>query len=147
MATRYFALVLGLMFIVVGVAGFVPALLTMPPGDHHLTVTGPGHGMLLGLFHVNVVHNLVHVMFGVFGVGAYLTFAHARLYARVVAISYAILVIFGLCPIEYVNTLWGIVPVHGNDVWLHAAIALASAYFGWATAPATATVTMPEPKL
>src|SRR5688500_11854107 len=142
MSTRYFALVLGIAFLLVGIMGFIPALLTPPAvgggHEHNLTVTGPGHGYLLGLFHVNVLHNIVHLVFGAWGVFAYFaSFDAARLYARVVAISYGLLTIMGLIP--QLNTVFGLVPIHGHDVWLHAVIALAAAYFGWATAPARAT--------
>ena len=43
MATRYFALILGIIFILVGIAGFIPALLE-PAAGENLTVHGPGHG-------------------------------------------------------------------------------------------------------
>jgi hypothetical protein len=141
MATRYFALVLGIAFLLVGIMGFIPALLMQPAGmhEHDLTVTGPGHGYLLGLFHVNVLHNIVHLLFGVWGIFAYASFDASRIYARVVAISYALLTIMGLIPA--LNTVFGLVPIHGHDVWLHAVIALAAAYFGWATVPAPRAVT------
>lgn len=134
MGTRYFALVLGILFLVVGIAAFIPGL-TTEPHDHNLAVTGPGHGYLLGMFHVNVLHNLVHLLFGIWGVIAYRSFDASRLYARVVAISYAVLAVMGLLP--GLNTMFGLVPIHGNDVWLHLLIAIPAAYFGWATAPAT----------
>jgi hypothetical protein len=80
---------------------------------------------------VNTLHNLVHLLFGVWGVLAYASFDASRVYARVVAIAYAVLAIMGLFP--HLNTVWGLIPIHGNDVWLHAVIAIAAAYFGWAT--------------
>ena len=134
MGTRHFALILGICFLLVGIAGFIPGL-TTEPAAHDLAVTGPGHGYLLGLFHVNVLHNIVHLLFGVWGVFAYATFDASRLYARSVAIIYGVLAVMGLIP--GLNTMFGLVPIHGHDVWLHAVIAIAAAYFGWATAPAT----------
>jgi hypothetical protein len=145
MATRYFALVLGIAFLLVGIMGFIPALLMHPAGHQHdLVVTGPGEGYLLGLFHVNLLHNLVHLLFGVWGIFAYASLDASRIYSRVVAISYGLLTILGLIPPPF-NTVFGLVPIHGHDVWLHAVIALAAAYFGWArvdvTAPRTAADT------
>jgi hypothetical protein len=137
---RYFALVLGIMFLLVGVAGFIPGLV-QPGPEHGLRVHGPGEGYLFGLFHVNLLHNLVHILFGIWGIAAYARFDAARLFARVVAISYGVLVLFGLCPSPMINTIWGLVPVHGHDVWLHAVLALAGAYFGWARVPETGTAT------
>jgi hypothetical protein len=130
MATRYFALVLGIAFLLVGVMAFIPGLVT--EDGHGLHVTGPGTGYLLGMFHVNVLHNLVHLLFGVWGVVAYRSFDASRMYARVVAIAYGVLAVMGILPAP-LNTVFGLVPIHGNDVWLHAVIAIAAAYFGWAT--------------
>jgi hypothetical protein len=140
MNVRYFALILGIMFLLVGVLAFVPGLTTHPATDagagahqHDLVVTGPGHGYLLGLFHVNILHNLVHLLFGVWGVIAYRSLGASVTYSRAVAIIYGVLVVAGLIP--GLNTMFGLVPIHGNDVWLHLLIAGAAAYFGWAAAP------------
>lgn len=133
MALRYFALVMGIIFLLVGVAAFVPGFVEPGP-EHGLAVYGPGTGYLFGLFHVNVLHNLVHIVFGIWGILAFLSAPAAQTYARVVAIAYGLLVIMGLIP--QLNTVFGLIPIHGNDVWLHALIALAASYFGWATLPA-----------
>jgi hypothetical protein len=53
----------------------------------------------------------------------------ARTYAKVIAISYGGLVILGLIP--GLNTLFGLVPIFGHDVWLHAVLAIPAAYFGF----------------
>ena len=134
MATRYFALIMGIAFLLVGVMAFIPGLVTTGE-DHGLHVTGPGTGYLLGLFHVNVIHNLVHILFGVWGIIAYKRYDASRSYARVVAIAYAALALIGVCPSPRINTVFGLVPIHGHDVWLHAVIALAAAFFGWAVGP------------
>ncbi len=131
---RYFAMILGIMFLLVGIAGFIPPLVQPGPMDHNLTVTGPGHGYLLGLFHVNVLHNIIHVIFGVWGIIAAISTDASRVYSRSVAVIYGLFVIMGLIPV--LNTVFGLVPIHGNDVWLHAIIALVAAYFGWATVSA-----------
>src|SRR4051812_1777497 len=106
MTTRYFALVLGILFLLVGIAGFIPALVQPPTMDHHLAVTGPGHGYLLGLFHVNVLHNLIHVLFGIWGIFAYASFDASRIYSRSVALIYGLFVIMGLIPV--LNTVFGL---------------------------------------
>ena len=128
MNTRYFALVMGIIFGVVGIAGFVPGFLTPPAGDPDLMVDA-GHGRLFGLFPVNLLHNLVHLLFAAWGVLAFRSFWAARTYARVVTWSYGLLTIMGLIP--FLNTMFGLVPIHGHDVWLHAGIALVAAYFGY----------------
>lgn len=137
MKTRYFALLMGLAFLVAGLLGFVPALRTVEADMPPLMVESH-YGMLLGLFPVNLLHNLVHVLFGIWGVLAYRGFGAARLYAAVVAIGYGLLTVMGFFPV--LNTVWGIVPIYGNDVWLHAAIAIVAAIFASmrATAPVAA---------
>jgi hypothetical protein len=63
----------------------------------------------------------------------------ARGYAKGLAIIYGILAVMGLIP--GLNTLFGLVPLHGHDVWLHAVTAIIAAYFGWFAAARTETET------
>jgi hypothetical protein len=128
MKTRYFALIMGIVFLLVGIAGFIPGL-TMAPMAPASDAMAPAHGVLLGLFPVNWLHNLVHIAFGIWGIAAYRSFAGARGYAKAVAIIYAVLTVMGLIP--GLNTMFGLVPLYGNDIWLHALITIAAAYFGF----------------
>lgn len=139
MNIRYFALIYGIVFLLVGIAGFIPGLVAPAAGPPEHATASFGH--LFGLFPINALHNLVHIAFGIGGIAAYRSFSNARLYARVVAIAYAVLMIFGLIP--GLNTLFGLVPLYGHDVWLHAVLAIGAAYFGFfARSPAeTGTVT------
>jgi len=78
MKTRIFALVIGIAFLLGGVMGFVPALRNigghiMPPLAVNATT-----GFVLGLFPVNVLHNIVHLLVGVLGIGAYSSYGAAR---------------------------------------------------------------------
>ena len=140
MLTRRFAQIMGAVFLVVGVMGFIRPLLWQPDaathGDHALTVTA-FDGYLLGLFHVNALHSAVHVLFGIMGLVMGGRWESARLYARIVAVSYALLAVMGLVPA--LNTVFGLIPIHGHDVWLHAAIAAVAAYFGFAAPAETRT--------
>lgn len=139
MTTRNFALGFGILLLLIGIAGFVPGLVSygVPPeavpGSAD-TAAGPAvthaHGYLLGLFAVNAFHNIVHVVWGILGLVAYRSWSQARLYARATAVVYAVLVVAGLIP--GLNTLFGLVPLYGHDVWLHALFAIAGAYFGFA---------------
>lgn len=87
------------------------------------------HGCLFGLFPVNGIHNLVHIAFGIWYLAVWRSVHCARFYARAVAVIYAVLVIAGLIP--GLNTLFGLVPLYGHDVWLHALIALVAACSGF----------------
>lgn len=126
---RGFALAIGLVYLLVGIAGFIPVLVEPPPaGAPHLHVSH-SHGYLLGLFPVNLLHNLFHILIGLFGIVGSISYLGARLYARALAIIYGALAILGLLP--FTNTLYGLLPLHGNDIWLHALTALSAGYFGW----------------
>jgi hypothetical protein len=52
-----------------------------------------------------------------------------RVYAQIVAVAYGPLVVLG--PFPATNTLFGLVPIHGNDVWLHLVLGVVAAYFGF----------------
>jgi hypothetical protein len=128
MTVRTFALVIGIAYLAAGVLGFVPQLLRPPPPDAPPVGITAFYGYLLGLFPVNFMHNLVHLAIGAWGVAASRG-TGARAYAKSLAIIYGILTIMGLIPA--LNTLFGLAPIHGHDVWLHAGTALVAAYFGW----------------
>ena len=80
-------------------------------------------GYLFGLFHVNAIHSAAHLLFGVLGLLMGGRSSSARAYGLLVAIAYGGLVVLGLIPAT--NTLFGICPLHGNDVWLHVVLAAA----------------------
>ncbi|GGK19758.1 membrane protein [Deinococcus malanensis] len=124
---RTFARAAGIIYLLVGILGFIPAFLS-PPNGPDLAVDA-FHGRLLGLFPVNLMHNLVHIAIGLWGLSAARTLGASVGFARGLAILYAVLAVMGLIP--GLKTMFGLAPLHGNDVWLHAGTALVAAYFGW----------------
>ncbi len=140
MKTRFYALGLGVAFLVAGILGFIPAFLT-PPMNMPLRIEA-GHGLLFGYFPVNVLHNAVHLVFGVWGVVVWRSFMASRGYARTVAIVYGVVTIMGLIPV--LSTVFGMMPVYGYDVWLHGLIAVVSAYFGYASITAVEGTDIPR---
>jgi len=129
MSIRSFALVFGIVFLLAGASGFIPGLLhPVPANAPPLTVT-MGYGFVMGLLPVNVLHNLVHVLFGILGVVAYGGLFAPRTYAQIVALAYGLLAVMGLA--SATNTLFGLVPIYGNDVWLHLVLGAVAAYFGF----------------
>jgi hypothetical protein len=136
MRARYFALVMGIVYLAVGVLGFIPGTHPLGPGAPDLAVDA-GYGYLLGLFPINVLHNVVHLLIGALGVAAYLGGAGvARTFARGLAVFYGLLALMGLIPV--LNTTFGLIPIFGHDVWLHALSAAAAAYFGFVAPRGTA---------
>lgn len=134
MAIRYFALTYGVVFLLVGIAGFIPGLVQPYQTAEPNLVIEAGSGVLFGLFPVNVLHNLVHVLFGVWGLAAYRTISGSRLYAQSVAVVYIVFAVMGFIPV--LMTTFGLVPLFGHDIWLHVLLAAVAGYFGF-MAPAT----------
>jgi hypothetical protein len=136
MGERYCALSLGILFLFIGIAGLVPAFLTVPSGGgDYLPATsvpdlyGIGYGYLFGLFPTNLVHNIVHLLVGFAGIIAYPDSRGSRVYCRIFAYAYALLVLLGLIP--FARTLFGLMPIFGNNVWFNALTAIIAGYFGF----------------
>ena len=130
---RTFALVLGIIYIIAGIAGFVPAL-TPHTADMQPLSVEMAHGRALGLFPVNVLHNLVHIIVGALGILGSRSLSGARFFWKGLAVFYGLLAILGMIPAT--NTTFGLIPIYGHDVWLHAGTALVAAYFGFIARPA-----------
>jgi hypothetical protein len=78
---------------------------------------------------VNVLHSAVHLAIGIAGLAAATTEGYARTYARALAVIYGLLGVMGMVPA--LNTVFGYIPIHGHDVWLHLGTATIATYFGW----------------
>ena len=125
MSSKTAALVFGVVFAVVGFLGFMPS---PPPPDAPPLAMEHGHGLALGLFPVHTLHNVVHLLFAVLGIAAWAG-GWARSYFQFLTVAYGLLAVLGLIPAT--STTFGFIPIWGNDVWLHALIAGAAAYFGF----------------
>jgi hypothetical protein len=130
------ALVVGTTFLLVGVLGFIPGITT----DYDLlTFAGNESGAkLLGVFEVSILHNLVHLLFGVAGLAMARTVSSARLYLIGGGTVYLVLWLYGLV-IDH-NSAANFVPVNGADNWLHLFLGLGMITLGLITArrPASA---------
>ena len=133
MAIGTLAAVFGLVFLLVGVLGFFAA---PPPADALPLTMDHGHGMALGLFPVNTLHNVVHLLFGILGLMASRgMLMSARAFFQMLAVAYALLALLGMVPAT--QTAFGLIPIYGNDVWLHALIAVAAGIIGFTNVFAT----------
>lgn len=79
--------------------------------------------MLLGVFQVSILHNIVHLVFGVLGVLMARTAPQARLFLLVGGIVYLVLWVYGLV-IDHESTA-NFVPLNTADNWLHLALGVA----------------------
>ena len=119
--TQKVAMVFGVVFLLVGLMGlFVDGGMSMEAD----TETAP---RLLGLFPVNLLHNLVHLAFGVWGLLASRRHDAARSYCRIGAIIYTVLVVMAFIS----DRTFGLVPIGSHDIWLHAVLAAGLGYFGF----------------
>lgn len=132
---QYFALIIGIVYILVGIAGFIPALVSAPKVTPEMANLGltVGYGDLMGLFPINVLHNIVHFSVGLLGIFASISLGSSRLFSGSLALFYGLLTILGLFPPTQ-STL-GLIPIFGNDIWLHAGTAAIATYFGFIATP------------
>jgi hypothetical protein len=114
------AAVVGAVFLLVGIFGFIPGITS---SYDQMGFAGHESGaMLLGLFRVSVLHNLVHLAFGVAGVALAQTVPGARNFLIWGGAVYAVLWLYGLLiphdgPANFV-------PVNTADNWLHLLLAI-----------------------
>jgi hypothetical protein len=112
---RTAALLVGATFLLVGVLGFVPGV-TTDYGD----MSAAGHesmSELLGIFQVSILHNLVHILFGIAGVVMSRTNENSRLYLLGGGAIYLVLWLYGLVIDK--DSSANFVPVNSADDWLH----------------------------
>jgi hypothetical protein len=116
-AVQTLAALVGLAFLAVGILGFVPGI-TTNYGD--MTFAGDDSGAeLLGIFQVSVLHNIVHLIFGVAGVALARTWAGARAFLLAGGVMYVALWVLGLAG----GAGW--VPANNADDWLHLVLGVA----------------------
>jgi hypothetical protein len=109
------AAVVGAVFLVVGILGFIPGI-TSNVGS--LSFAGhDSHAMLLGLFQVSVLHNIVHLLFGVAGLALGRSAGSARGYLVWGGAIYLVLFVYGL--IFGGESAGNFVPVNAADNGLH----------------------------
>jgi hypothetical protein len=127
--TRYFALLVGAAFALAGIAGFIPFFTPHASPDAPHLVVATGYGLLLGLFPVNIVHNLFHFAWGVAGLLAFRTYPSALKFSRYFGLTLAVLTVMGLLPAF--RTGFGVMPLYGHDIWLHGLEAVLGIYLGF----------------
>ena len=120
------AILVGLISLLIGIVGFVPAIT-------------PANGMLLGIFHVNTAHNIVHLasgvvflLCGIAGAGPSQTFF------KIFGIIYGLVAVLGFYYGD--NALLGIVANNTADTWLHVVLAVVMLFLGFGASGSKAAV-------
>jgi Domain of unknown function (DUF4383) len=126
---RTAAMVVAVVFLLVGVLGFIPGITT-----HYGDMTFAGHhsdARLLGVFQVSVLHNIVHLLFGLIGLAMARTVQQARLYLIGGGAVYLVLWIYGLVVGQ--DSSANFVPLNTADDWLHLVLGLGMIALGLLT--------------
>jgi hypothetical protein len=128
------ALAVGAVFVLVGVLGFIPGITTdydaLSFAGHH------SEAKLLGVFQVSILHNIVHLLFGLAAFALARTVSGARLYLIGGGAIYLVLWLYGL--IVGQDSSANFVPVNSADDWLHLVLGLGMIGLGLALSPKTA---------
>ena len=110
----------GAVFLLVGVLGFIPGVTT---GYGGLEAAGhDSHAELLGIFQVSILHNVVHLLFGVAGLALARSAATARSFLIGGGVVYLVLWLYGLVVDK--TSQANFVPLNTADDWLHFVLGL-----------------------
>ena len=129
------AQVVGAVFLLVGVLGFIPGITA-----NYESLQFAGHeseALLLGIFQVSVLHNIVHLLFGVAGLLMARTPALAKTYLVGGGVVYLVLWIYGLFIAQ--DSLANFVPLNSADNWLHLVLGLGMIALGYILSRGVAT--------
>jgi len=114
------AKVVGAIFLLVGILGFIPGITSS-----YSSLSFAGHmseAKLLGVFQVSILHNIVHILFGIAGIAMAKRADSARTYLVGGGIIYLVLWIYGLVTSDQSSA--NFVPVNTADDWLHLVLGL-----------------------
>ncbi len=126
------AAVFGVVFILVAIVGFLaPGGMAMQPTDPALAAKA------LGIFPVNLLHNVVHLIFGVWGLAASRSWGGSKQFFTIGGVIYAVLTIVGFLSPSGFN----LVPLGGSDIWLHCLLAIVMLAIGYTAKPVAAGAT------
>jgi hypothetical protein len=121
------ALLVGAAFLIIGVLGFIPGITA-----HYGQMDFAGHtsdAKLFGLFEVSILHNVVHILFGVVGIAAgRSTSLSAQRFLLGGGVVYLALWVYGLVVGKEAQA--NFVPVNNADNWLHLALGAAMIVLG-----------------
>lgn len=110
------AILFGIVFLAAGILGFVPAVTP----HHHL----------FGIFHVNDVHNLIHILTGVIALIVGFTGREAsKIFFEVFGIVYVIVGILGFVYKD--QAIFGLIANNVADTWLHLIVGIVALYLGF----------------
>ena len=105
MTARLAAIVIGIVFVLVGLLGFV-------------------NNPVLGLFLVDPIHNLIHIISGVVLLAGAFSSLGSSMALKIIGVVYALVAILGFFAVNAEGMLLGLIPVNPADQWLHVVLAI-----------------------
>lgn len=120
------ALLGGIVFLAVGILGFVPGITT-----HYGDLSFAGHdsgAKLLGIFQTSILHNIVHLLFGLAGIAMARSWEGARTFLIGGGTIYLVLFVYGL--LAHGGSGANFIPVNSADNVLHVALGVAMIALG-----------------
>jgi hypothetical protein len=127
MQMKNFSAWVGGIYLLLGIFGFVPFLVSEPAADAPSMNVTSAFGQLFAIFPVNSLLNIVHAIMGIIGLYAYTTTESAKSYTRWCAGIYGVMAILGILP--FARTFFGLFPLYSHNIWLHGVTALAASYY------------------
>ena len=115
------ALAFGVAFLAAGVLGFIPGITTNVGDIKFAGNDSPSE--LLGIFQVSILHNIVHLLFGIAGIALSRSWESARTYLLGAGVIYIVLFVYGL--LVSATSDVNFVPINNADDWLHLALGVA----------------------
>lgn len=132
MAARVAVFMIGLLFLLFGIAGMFPSLVFLPPPRlryYEMHMIGPW-GFLFGWMPVNYVHNVIYILLGGTGVLAGLFRTTAIVYARYIFFVLVMFTFAGFLPFG-IDRLWGVLPLFDWNIMFHSCLAMLLYYYGF----------------
>ena len=120
------ALLVGILLFAMGILGFVPGITT-----HYGDLSFAGHdsgAKLFGIFQTSILHNVVHLLFGLIGIAMARSWEGARTFLIAGGTIYLVLFVYGL--LAHGNSGWNFIPVNSADNVLHVALGVVMVVLG-----------------
>lgn len=107
---KKFAWLFAVVFLLLGILGLVPGLIQ--------------EGYLFGIFQVDTMHNIVHILTGcIFGAAALMGSRAASMWFKLFALVYLAVAVWGFFTAEG-SAVLGIINTNRADDWLHIVLAI-----------------------